>query len=89
MLNRLAEQWMASPALQLLVEQQLGVLCAALLVGARLTGVFFIGPLFGQKVIPTHVRLLMIVFVVGTAMFALLVTVLAVPVPIVSYWSHS
>lgn len=52
---------MASPALQLLVEQQLGILWAVLLVGARLSGVFLIGPLFGQKVIPMHIRLLMII----------------------------
>ena len=73
MLNRLAEQWTSSPALQHLVEQQFGILCAALLVGARLAGVFLIGPLFGQKVIPTHVRLLMIV------LMTVILTPVAVP----------
>ena len=75
MLNQLAEQWTSNPALQLLVEQQFGILCAVLLVGARLTGVFLIGPFFGQKVVPTHVRLLMI----------LLMTVVFTPVALPAF----
>lgn len=33
-------------------------------------------------------RLLMIVFILGTILFAALITVLAVPIPVVTFWGY-